>query len=136
FPSRLTLIIDVGNLLTVSVPHYETVRGYFGRPRSEAAFGHKLWMEEAINHRHDDGDGHDGDYKHHQAAPCPHFLVVCQSSSASRFTAGAFEFLTLSQCAERCRQLRRAVLTQRVPCERPSWRHTPLGAARPAPSRA
>src|SRR5262249_52464958 len=31
-PTRLTLIIDVCNLLTVSVPHDETVRGYFGRP--------------------------------------------------------------------------------------------------------
>jgi hypothetical protein len=58
--------------------------------RREAAFGHKLWMKEAINHRHDEGDDGDGDHKHHQAAPCPHFLVVRQSSSASRLTAGAF----------------------------------------------
>src|SRR5262249_38915883 len=32
--------------------------------------------------------------------------------------------------------LRRAILTQRVPCERLSWRHTPLGATRPPPFRA
>jgi hypothetical protein len=42
--------------------------------------------------------------------------------------------LTFSQCAERCRQLRRAILTQRAPCERLSWRRTPLNATRPAPS--
>ena len=55
-------------------------------------------MKEAINHRHNEGDDGDGDHKHHQAAPCPHFLVVRQSSSASRFTAGAFGFLTFTQC--------------------------------------
>jgi hypothetical protein len=59
-----------------------------------------------------------------------------QSSSASRFTTGAFGFLTFTQCVERCRQLRRAILTQRAPCERPSWRHTPLDATRLTPFRA
>ena len=42
-PPRLTLIIDVGELLPVGVPHDETVRRYFRRPRRrEAAGGHDL----------------------------------------------------------------------------------------------
>jgi len=61
---------------------------------------------------------------------------ICIAAKSCLFAAGALGFLTFTQCAERCRQLRRAMLTQRLPCERPSWRHTPLGATRLTPFRA
>jgi hypothetical protein len=38
-PSRLTLIIDVAQCLTVGVAHDETVRRYFGGPRRREAAG-------------------------------------------------------------------------------------------------
>jgi hypothetical protein len=40
----------------------------------------KLWMNEAINHRHDYGDDHNGDHKQHQATPCSHVLAHGTSS--------------------------------------------------------
>jgi hypothetical protein len=51
----------------------------------------KLQMEEAINHRHDNGDDHDGDYKQDQAASCSHFVVhlVPVSCSAKTRRAGS-----------------------------------------------
>src|SRR5262249_20563761 len=51
----------------------------------------------------------------------PRLLYFCEPMPARRFTP-------LSS--------RRAVLTPRAPCERPSWWRPPLSATRPAPYRA